>query len=268
MSEVHHRRLAVLDHGYVELVESWGSDQRIIEAARMSTQKGFRGWGPVHAPECARSVAIANCVFNYGPDRDEAEATDCTCQPKPGDENLLSYLWRNNHATPFEFGGLVIEVKAPIMVYREWHRHRSQGYNEASARYEPLPDENYMPTVERCMLQGGHLTKQAAAADGAPVLTEPDALAWLSELAEAYEVCERVYQSGIRRGVPKELARLSVPVGRYSKMRATTNLRMWLAFLTLRQAPNAQLEIREYANAVGQLVAERFPRTWTLFSSQ
>ena len=36
----------VLDHGYVHLVESWGSDERIIEAARMSTQKGFEGWGP------------------------------------------------------------------------------------------------------------------------------------------------------------------------------------------------------------------------------
>ena len=34
----------VLDHGYIEIIETWGSDERIIEAARMSTNKGFQGW--------------------------------------------------------------------------------------------------------------------------------------------------------------------------------------------------------------------------------
>lgn len=36
----------VLDHGYVQLIETWGSDERIVEAARMSTGRGFLGWGP------------------------------------------------------------------------------------------------------------------------------------------------------------------------------------------------------------------------------
>jgi thymidylate synthase (FAD) len=57
-----------------------------------------------------------------------------------------------------------------------------------------------------------------------------------------------------------------LPVGRYSRMRASANLRNWLAFLTLRMAPQAQWEIRMYANAVGDLVASKFPRTWELFS--
>lgn len=35
----------ILDHGYLTLIESWGSDERIVEAARMSTNKGFLGWG-------------------------------------------------------------------------------------------------------------------------------------------------------------------------------------------------------------------------------
>ncbi len=42
--------MKVLDHGYVKLVEHWGSDERIVEAARMSTQKGFQGWGPRCTP--------------------------------------------------------------------------------------------------------------------------------------------------------------------------------------------------------------------------
>jgi len=70
-------------------------------------------------------------------------------------------------------------------------------------------------------------------------------------------------------GVPKELARVHLPVGRYSRMRATANLRGWLGFLALRMAPNAQYEIRVYAEALGrQLIAEAFPRTWALFSEK
>lgn len=227
----------VLDHGYCVLVESWGSDERIVEAARMSTGKGFQGWG-------------------------NAE--------KPGDEKLLKYLWENKHGTPFEMAGMTVEIQAPIVVFREWHRHRTQSYNEMSARYSPLPDVNYVPSVERCMVVRG-ANKQAGAVAGSEQLTHESALEWLAELTEVYEHAERVYQSGLRRGVPKEVARLPVPVGRYSRMRASANLRNWLAFLTLRSdhVPSgraAQYEIRQFANAVGDLIAGAFPRTWALFA--
>lgn len=255
----------LLDHGYIKVIESWGSDQAIIEAARMSTGKGFLGWDPGKCPTCD------GMGFIQKNDHDSFQCPDCKGKgTHAGDAALLRYLWKNAHATPFEFAGMVVEVKAPLMVYREWHRHRSQGYNEQSARYAPLPDENYVPTIERCMAGGGYLTKQAGTIEGAAVLTPQDALSWLAELDNVYEHAERVYQSGLRRGVPKELARLSVPVGRYSKMRATTNLRMWLAFSTLRSTvknPQAQWEIRQYADAVGDFLAELFPRVWTLFGS-
>ena len=91
---------------------------------------------------------------------------------------------------------------------------------------------------------------------------------WIQQLREAYQHCQEVYEMGLDIGVPKELSRLPVPVARYSQMRASANLRNWLAFLTLRMAPNAQWEIREYANAVGELIAEAFPRTWDLFIAE
>jgi thymidylate synthase (FAD) len=68
-----------------------------------------------------------------------------------------------------------------------------------------------------------------------------------------------------RLGFPKELARTHLTVSRYSRMRASTDLRNWLRFLTLRTAPNAQEEIRTYAVAVEKLVKEAFPRTYELF---
>ena len=222
----------ILDQGYVQFVESWGSDESIIESARMSTGKGFNGWGT--------------------PD-------------EQGDEKLLAYLYNNKHSTPFEMGGIVIEVKAPIFVFREWHRHRTQSYNEMSARYVPLPDEDYMPSVNRVLAGANTATTNKQAQGSGASLTSEQADQWLNQLEELYEHAQRVYAKGIEIGVPKELARLPVTVARYSRMRASANLRNWLAFLTLRQASSAQWEIRQYADAVGSIVAERFPRTWELF---
>lgn len=227
--------MRVLDHGYVKLIETWGSDERIVEAARMSTQKGFNGWGTPDAP---------------------------------GDEKLLRFLHANNHATPFEMAGLIVEVQAPIFVFREWHRHRTQSYNEASARYEPLPDLDYTPTLDRMLYNAGGMNRQAGTVAGADVLTKTAAAAWLDRLETQRAAMEQTYKEGLEIGVPKELARLAMTVGRYSKMRASANLRNWLGFLMLRMDVKAQWEIRQYANAVGEIVKESFPRTWDLFSSK
>lgn len=224
-------RLPVLDYGYVSLVESWGSDQRIIEAARMSTDGAFRGWGTVDAP---------------------------------GDERLLRYLWTHQHASPFEMAGMTIEVQAPIFVIREWQRHRTQSYNEMSARYAPLPDLHYLPTVERVTADGGG-NKQAGAMAGAQPITREYAEEFVRVLERAYEAGQALYASALEAGVPKELARLALPMGRYTRMRASANLRNWLAFLALRLASDAQWEIRQYAHAVLALVRESFPRTAELF---
>jgi len=223
------RMKKILDNGYVSLVESWGSDERIIEAARMSTGKGFEGWEK--------------------------------------DEKLLAYLYNNKHATPFEMAGMVIEVKAPIFVFREWHRHRTQSYNEMSARYIPLPDENYVPSVERLMV-GANTATTNKQAQGTGGLTLENAEYFRKRLIVSYNQAQAVYEMGLEAGVPKELARLPVPVARYSRMRASANLRNWIAFLTLRKAPAAQWEIRQYADAVGDLIAECFPHTWALFAKE
>lgn len=223
----------ILDHGYLRYIEHWGSDERIIEAARQSTGKNFVSWEPYEG------------------------------HPK-GDAGLLSYLWRNQHATVFEFCGLVIEVQAPIFCFREWHRHRTQSYSEISARYTPLPNLNYLPTVQR-VVEGAKETKNRQAT-GNPSISQLGAEAWLEKLDHLYHSLEEHYQDGLRVGVPKELARLCLPVGRYSRMRATANLRNWLHFCGLRMAPNAQLEIRLYAEALGKMLQDLFPRTWGLFA--
>lgn len=266
----------ILDEGYVKLIETWGSDERFIESARMSTDKGFNGWKPAH------KCNVCGCEWRDNQDGTMSlySANDHSCNvcenlpllamPKvrDGDEKLLAYLWNNKHSTPFEMGGMIIEVKAPIFVFREWQRHRTQSFNEMSARYIPLPYENYVPSVDRLMTGAGSSTTNKQAQGSGRVLTTEEAVLWRQQLCELYAQAQSVYETGIGLGIPKELARLPVPVARYSRMRASANLRNWLAFLTLRKADAAQWEIRQYADAVGDLVAEHFPRTWALFENE
>lgn len=232
-------------HGYVKFIEAYGKGEAgvamipddedyecgIIEAARQSTQGSFRGWET--------------------------------------DQKLLSHLFNNKpqHSGPFEFAGLIIEVQAPILVFREWHRHRTQSYNEMSARYAPLPDLYFLPEYDDVMRRAHRETKNKQA-QGLPgtSLTESNARLWLEMVDEYFTKGEVLYQFALNAGVPKELARISMPVGHYTKMRACGSLRNWLAFLTLRMDPNAQTEIRRYANAVGTIIQACFPRTWKLFN--
>jgi thymidylate synthase (FAD) len=256
------RKMPVLDHGYIQLIETWGSDERIIEAARMSTYKGFLGWD-LPCDKCnSTGAALASHLVDG-----DAPCKKCQGSGKYGDERLLEYLYKHAHNSPFEMAGMIVEVQAPIMVFREWHRHRTQSYNELSGRYTAIPDFNYCPTVDRCLLTSDK-NKQAGKADGAGELTKDLTEEWLAELEEAYRIVQYVYESGLKRGIPKELARLPVPVARYSRMRASANLRNWLAFMTLRSSlknEHAQWEIRQYANALGTLIAKAFPRTWDLY---
>lgn len=217
--------IKVLDHGYVKYIDHMGTDETVIEAARMSTGKGFEGWEK--------------------------------------DLPLLDYLYRHKHMTPFEMPVLHIEVQAPLFVFREWHRHRSQSYNEFSARYSVMPNLHYEPSLDRVRQKQSALNKQGGS--DKDLIEESIAKEYLDEIIIEQEHLYENYESMLERGMAKEVARINTPVSRYSKMRATCDLRNWLAFLKLRMAPDAQYEIREYANAVAEIIKQLWPRTYSLF---
>lgn len=277
---------SVLDHGYVKVIRSWGSDEEIIETARMSTDKGFLGWEPGACPVCNGSGWTGDAP------RGDLEMQRChACEGRgviPGDAKLLRHLYEHRHSTPFEFGGLTLEVQAPLMVFREWHRHRTQSYSEMSARYVQMPDLHYVPSVERIIASARKQRNKQASGGGAlhipdssiPPLVPPEVIGMFRRQVQSEEDTARFIQQLIRGeqkrvydlyeqllsfGVAKEIARIDTPVSRYSRMRATTDLRNWLAFLTLRMDPNAQFEIRQYAWCVADAIAVHFPRTYELF---
>lgn len=218
MSEIH-----VLDHGYVRLVESMGSDLTIVRSARVSYNADWR-----------------------------------TGEDAGKDEKLIQYLMRHRHTTPFESVTFTFEIKAPIFVFRQWHRHRTWSYNEISARYTELPEEFYVPRTVDIGAQST-ATKQARTILD---LTQEE-MAMRAVEREKYERHCRgafdLYATLLSRGWPRELARSCLPVSTYSKMFGTVNLHNLLHFLKLRLDPHAQYEIRVYAEAILQLIQPIVP---------
>ncbi len=262
----------ILDHGYIKLIETWGSDERIIESARMSTDKGFLTW------DAHWRCRTCGCRWrdhgnNTASLLNDSQSSCAVCELSPmttacewvsGDDKLLHYLWTHKHHTPFEMAGATIEVQAPIFVFREWHRHRTQSYNELSARYTELPDMYYVPSVERVMGAKQATTNKQSSTTGIP---QDAALAIQQKIAAANLSARATYDELLAVGVAREVARVVVPVSQYSRMRASANLRNWLAFLTLRVDAAAQWEIRQYATALTTLLAPAFPRSMQLWSA-
>jgi flavin-dependent thymidylate synthase len=198
----------------------------------------------------------------------------------PSNNNISNLQWKDCKKSKFKtvpqeilsvkYAGT--EMTYDIEVSDPWHNFVAEGFivhnsvNEMSARYIPLPDVNYIPSVERLLLNS-KVNKQAGTIKGSEILDEQGAESFRASLAETYREQQSLYEKALQMGVPKELARVHLPVGRYSRMRVSANLRNWLGFLTLRMAPDAQWEIRQYANSVAELISLSFPRTYGLFKS-
>jgi thymidylate synthase (FAD) len=123
-----------------------------------------------------------------------------------------------------------------------------------------MPNLHYVPALERVQAQG----KTNRQGSGEAWLEERAMSVidhWKWEQDEVY----KSYDEAVAEGMAKEVARLNTPVSRYSKMRAKTDLRNWLGFLNLRMRSNAQWEIRQFANAVAEIVKELWPRMYALF---
>lgn len=211
-------RIALLDHGFVRLVDSMGSDLSISRAARVSYDAAWRAG-----------------------------------EDAGGDAKLIRYLWDHHHTTPFEAVTFTFDVKAPIFVFRQWHRHRTWSFNELSARYKELPEEFYVPDPALVGAQSAN-TKQARdlsnkiSANGLRQRAD-----WCEAMRTQNEHAFDMYRELLAEGFPRELARSVLPVATYSHMFATVNLLNLLRFLTLRDDAHAQYEIRVYAEAMREL---------------
>lgn len=205
--------IKVLNHGHVRLVESMGSDLSIVRNARVSYDAEWRAG------------------------EDDGK-----------DAKLINYLVKNGHTSPLEAVKFTFDIKAPIFVLRQWHRHRTWSYNEVSARYTELPEEFYIPELSQITTQSK--SNKQMRTDEVNVEADYIQQAIIDSCEEAFAT----YRNMIRRGCPRELARGVLPLNTYSHMFATVDLHNLAKFLKLRLHEHAQYEIRVYAQAMLDLI--------------
>jgi len=208
----------VLDHGLVRLVDHMGDDLSIVRAARVSYDADWR-----------------------------------TGEDDGKDGKLIAYLMKNHHTSPFEAVTFTFEVKAPLFVFRQWHRHRTWSYNEVSARYSELPEEFYVPELHDITEQSTSNKQMRTNAQ------HPQAMLMQSYMRKSMLDAFALYKELLAQGCPRELARGVLPTSTYSRMFATVDLHNLFHFLRLRLHEHAQKEIRVYAEAMLELVEPIVP---------
>jgi thymidylate synthase (FAD) len=216
----------VLDHGFVRVVDYMGDDAAICQAARVSYGRGTK--------------SVQN------------------------DEGLIRYLMRHWHSTPFEMCEVKLHVKLPVFVARQWIRHRTANVNEYSARYSILDREFYIPAADQLAAQSV-VNNQGRG----ETLTGDEAARVLeilkSDSNRAYDNYEAMISDEGQAGLARELARMNLPANIYTQWYWKVDLHNLFHFLRLRADAHAQYEIRVYADAICNVVADWVPAAYRAF---
>ena len=226
--------------GFVELVDSLGSDVTIVNSARVS----------------------------FGKHKTKIDESD---------EKLVKFLAKNGHTSTFEHTVVTFRVKVPIFVARQHMRHRTWSYNEQSSRFAETPDEFYMPTKFRTQ-HAKNLQSSNADEFINPILeswekspNSPESTSCIYTRADEMlrthcEESMKLYKLMLENGICREQARMVIPVSVYTSYYATCNLSNCLKFIKLRLHKGAQQEIQVVAKAMLEIISELWPISVTAWA--
>ena len=214
--------------GHVRLVDYMGSDSAIVQAARVSYGAGTK--------------TISD------------------------DRNLIRYLIRHRHTTPFEMVVLKFHVRVPMDCWRQWVRHRTASINEYSTRYSVAIAQKSTTQPGEWRLQSTN-NKQGSSGF---VKEYPDNPTYKGETVhpqeylsyfeqDLHDFSTKVYEQRLHFGVAREQARKDLPLSTYTEAYWQMNLHNLFHFLRLRMHPHAQLEIREFAEQIFRIVKDIVP---------
>ena len=170
------------------------------------------------------------------------------------DRGLIRYLMRHSHSTPTEMVEFKFHCKMPILVARQWIRHRTANINEYSGRYSIMKDEFYIPIPEDLTTQS-KTNKQG----GSVPLDNLLAQDFLNVINEISDKAYGEYEKYLAAGVSREQARMILPVNNYTEWYWKCDLHNILHFLALRCDSHAQYEIRVFADAMLKLIEPIVP---------
>ena len=207
----------------VELLEVFGDDLTVVNAARVSFEK------------------VSNELSQK-------------------DEKLISYLAMHNHSSPFFHPQARFRLKMPLFVAREWFRHQiGFARNEVSRRYVDSEPEFWVPTQLR---KRDENKKQGSKSEQIQYNGH-----CLVHVRKNNEKCLETYNYLLGHGVCPEQARAVLPQSMLTEFIETGSLAAYARLYNLRTDPSAQKEIREIAEQVGMLLAEKFPISWSALTS-
>lgn len=171
------------------------------------------------------------------------------------DGKLINYLAKNGHISPFFHPQIRMRLKMPIFVAREWFRH-TVGFarNEVSRRYVDEEPECWVP--EHLRARDANL-KQGSKEEAIPENAEV-----VAEIAEYTKNAIAFYNRLLEKQVAPEVARLALPQSMYTEFIETASLSAYARLCGLRLDPHAQKEIRDYAQAVSDILRQKFPVSW------
>tara|TARA_A100000164_G_C21831781_1_gene735700 strand:- start:448 stop:1146 length:699 start_codon:yes stop_codon:yes gene_type:complete len=212
--------------GYVELIDSMGSNLTPVNAARVS----------------------------FGVQKEELDDKD---------KKLIKYLLNHQHTSPFEHNLISFKFKVPLFVARQHMRHRTWSFNEISRRYTQVNIDFYSPISFRTQHK---TNRQASNQDLVnPVLSVVQGATtnWETKASSALQrhVSDslKLYQNMIDNGIAKEQARMVLPQNLYTTYIGTVNLNNLIKFINLRDHEGAQQEIREVAQACQKIAQTQWP---------
>ena len=210
-----HEEIQVHEHGFVKLLDVMGNDEEVENAARIS----------------------------YG------EGTRKTSQTR----NLIRYLMRHKHTSPFEMCEVKFHLKLPIFVMRQLVRHRTANLNEYSGRYSVMSDDFYFPKGKNLKPQS--TTNKQGREDGE--LRNPGEIEF--EIFRIFDGAKNAYHNLLDWGLSRELARIVLPVANYTEVIWKIDLHNFFHFYRLRADSHALDEIQHFADAMWKLVEPHFP---------
>ena len=226
-------KIDVLDKGYIELVDTLGDDLTPVNAARVS----FGG-----------------------------RSKDFTDK----DRRLSKFLIKHKHFSPFRHQHVMMIIKAPEFVLRQWYKHvvgiettsthatKDHAWNEISGRYVEVEDF-YYPEVWRKQSEDN---KQASEGKLDDLQQKRMSMIYDTFMNQV----EMAYETMIESGVAKEQARIVLPLSQYTQVWWTASFQSVMNFIELRDEPTAQVEIQEYARALKEIMLDAFPETTKLWS--
>tara|TARA_Y100000114_G_C11749764_1_gene323619 strand:+ start:537 stop:1235 length:699 start_codon:yes stop_codon:yes gene_type:complete len=223
----------VLDKGFIEVVDSLGSDLTVVNSARVS----------------------------FGKRKTKFDKSDA---------RLVRYLAKYKHYSPFRHLQVQFHLKAPEFVMRQWYKHvvgiettsssstKDHAWNEISGRYVPVEDY-YYPSVWRKQSEDN---KQAS--EG--VLDDLQQKRMNDTYNEFMRQVEMTYSRMIDAGMAKEQARIVLPLNQYTEVYWTASFQAIMNFIELRNEKTSQWEIQEYAKVLLELMFDVYPETTKLWS--